>query len=127
MNESDKGSDLWSGSRKFYRNGQSAPPDTISFRLQKEELRALAERAAVHNLSIHQYARLLVIEALFQNDAFMEAVGGAIQNLHGEAHKLREDLAFSMKTLLMTAGKVPEKEAIQWVKQNFKPSDGNDF
>lgn len=106
-----------SSRRRMYRRQKG---ETISFRLRDEELSVLSKRAAIHNASVHRYSRALVLEALLQSAGF-EEVGNAIATLKQELNKLREDLAFSMKTLLITAGKVPEKEAVEWVTRNFKP------
>lgn len=103
-------------------DGPSSPEtgsETIAFRLQPEVLSILTERAALHQLSIHRYARMLVLEALFQSEA-QQKIGAAIADCQREAHQLRHDLAFSMKTLLMTAGKLPEESASEWVQRNFK-------
>ena len=115
--EQQAGSNGRLGRRRTYQRHKG---ETISFRLRDEELSVLSERAAIHNASVHRYSRALVLEALLQSAGF-EEVRNAIATLKQELNKLREDLAFSMKTLLVTAGKVPEKEAVEWVTRNFKP------
>lgn len=101
------------------RPSSAGGSETISFRLPDDVMGILAERAAIHELSIHRYARMLVLEALFQSDAH-ERIGAAIADSQREVHQLRHDLAFSMKTLLMTAGKLSEEAAREWVQRNFK-------
>lgn len=101
--------------------------ENIGFRLNLDIFAAIAERAAVQKMSVHEYARALVIEAVFKDaslailkDESLAEIGEAITSFQSEVNHLRQDLAFSMKTLLMTAGEVPEKEAAEWVEQNFK-------
>ena len=92
---------------------------TVGFRLEEEPLRALAERAARLNLSPHELAREYVLEALSEADerrALREAVGA----LHQQYDVLREDMALMAEALLISAGKVSEKEARDWVKRNFE-------
>src|SRR5687767_10704415 len=90
--------------------GRKAASDTITFRLREDELSVLSERAAIHGVSVHQYARSLVIEALFRNSEG-NAIREAIKLFQDETVRLRDDLTFSIKTLLMTTAEVSEKEA----------------
>jgi hypothetical protein len=92
--------------------------DTITFRLGNDELSALAARASVHKVSIHQYARALLLDALFRTEPIQE-IGGELKSITEGISAIRSDLAFTVKTLLMTAGKVSEDEATEWVSRNF--------
>ncbi len=92
---------------------------TIGFRLEEEYLCALVERAARLNVSPHELAREYVLEALSEGEerkALREAVGA----LHQRYDVLREDMALMAEALLISAGKVSEKEARDWVKRNFE-------
>jgi len=92
--------------------------ETIGFRLGGELFAILADRAALQNLSIHQYARTVVVEAMLQSES-IQSVHAEIAGARRESHQLRLDLVFSMKTLFMTAGKMPEQAAKEWVERNF--------
>lgn len=100
-------------------SASASKSETISFRLGGECLACLQGRAALQELSLHQYAKHAVIEALMQNVS--ERPGDPwVEGLAKETTRLRSDLAFAMKTLLMTAGNMPEKDAEAWTKKNFK-------
>jgi len=100
------------------RGRGSGPQETISFRVGGPILALLAERSAIQDQSLHQYARALVVEALFQGES-MHSLQSVLSGSEKELHQLRSDLAFFMKTLLMTAGKMPEQAAKDWVERNF--------
>jgi len=93
--------------------------DTVGFRLPSVILSVLEERASLQKSTRNKYARSLLIESLFQSER-IESINRSIEECRIEARQLRQDLAFSMKTLLMTAGKIPEKDAENWIIKNFK-------
>ena len=104
----------------FSRAARALPSSgTVGFRLSEECFAILSDRAALHGLSVHLYARSVVLEVLFCDETFA-LMTAKIAEVQAEARELRQDLAFSMKTLLMTAGKIPENDAADWVKRNFK-------
>lgn len=86
-----------------YHNRRPVSSTTIGVRLPSEVSAVLAQHASIHKLSIHEYARVLVVESLFQSESFNQ-LAAALECIQAESKQLRQDLAFSMKTLLMTAG-----------------------
>lgn len=101
------------------RTKPSAPPP-IGFRLDVDSLRLLTEKAARSNVSVHELARTYVLEMLHMSEQ-IDRVGFAITNVWDDLYELREDLALSVQTLLVSAGKINRAEAEAWVDNNLKP------
>ena len=93
--------------------------ETIAFRLNPEFFALLTQRAEFQGMRFHQYARALVIESLLR-DASEQSVSSMLEKLHHDTDGLRGDIAFFMKTIHMTIGRMSEKDADEWVKRNFK-------
>jgi hypothetical protein len=93
----------------------AAPARTISFRLDPAAAEALAAEAAARQLSAHELARQHVLTGLGAGGG--PAVPAAeLAALTAGLEGLREDLARSVKALLMCAGGIEETQATQWVK-----------
>jgi hypothetical protein len=107
---------------------RSAP---VSFRLDAVFQQRLEELAKRHDVSLHQEAQRIVIDALSEPDRrASDAVTAAelqvqIDELHTLLRILRSDLATSVSALLAMAGKVTQEEAKSWVAQTFKPARGS--
>ncbi len=101
------------------KSKNSKQSDTVGFRLPPVILSVLEERASLQKSTRNKYARSLLIESLFQSER-IESINRSIEESQIETRQLRQDLAFSMKTLLMTAGKIPEEDAENWINKNFK-------
>jgi hypothetical protein len=109
-----------------HRKPQSVASSTIGFRLEKETLHLLVERAARLGESPHLVAKAYVIEALFEAEervALREAVeqlAGCFEKLFGEVSKLRENLELTARALLVNCGDVSEEEVKKWTDEQFR-------
>jgi hypothetical protein len=97
----------------------SSNSETVSFRFGGHALGCLRERAQLHDLSVHQYARNLVLEALQRNETETR-MAERLEVMTAEITGLRSDSAFGVKAILMAAAKMPEDVAETWVRKNFK-------
>jgi len=108
--------------RRDNQEGQTKPsaPPSIGFRLDVESLRLLTEKAARSNVSVHELARTYVLEMLYMSQQ-IDGVGFALTDVFEGLYELRENLALSVQTLLVSAGKITRAEAEKWVDNNIKP------
>ena len=97
-------------------NRPSSP--ITSFRLEPDEARVLAERAARLGVSPHELARHYVVEALAASGE-LAALSAALDALHLDVRGLRQDLTLSVEALLASAGEVNEKQAHAWVEASL--------
>jgi hypothetical protein len=98
---------------------QDGTPETVSFRLEAEAMRALCERAKVLQLSPHELARLYTQEMLRQGEE-RTALREAVQDLNESVHKIRANLMLSIRAVLTSAGRIEEADAEEWVQKVFK-------
>ena len=89
-------------------------PAVISFRLDDQSSRVLAERAARLGRSPHELARHYVLEILQQAEE-RAALREAIQQLNQNQRQFHADFAFAVQALLTSAGKVSSEKAEAWV------------
>jgi hypothetical protein len=101
-------------------NSPKTPGKPISFRLDEDNQRILAERAAELGVSAHELARFYVTEALRGQQGPPAVIMGLSGLLEGLVH-LRADLLLAVEALLASAGKASPEEAIAWIKENYKP------
>lgn len=94
-------------------------PETVGFRLDAEHRRLLAQRARKAGVSVHDFARACVIEALHDRDQ-LPAIREAILALHAEMNQFQSNFAKATEALLVTANEVDIAEAKAWVQQNLK-------
>jgi hypothetical protein len=105
------------------RNRQRAPRErrpsyTIAFRLHAETLALLEQGAAAHEISIHGYARQLLIELLHrEQDACLlqEAV-----RTRAAVEELREDFARMLEVLLVNLTPRDAASIRSWIDQNLR-------
>lgn len=93
---------------------------TVGFRLDGECLSVLAQRAALHEVSIHQYARGLVLQTLSEAENRAD-LGAAVVQLQADVQQLRRDFVLAVEALLIAAGKLNQKEAAEWIQRNYQP------
>ena len=98
--------------------GRANPPATIGFRLDEESSGLLSARARSLGVSPHELARHYVIELLHEPDE-RSALRAAVASLSELITRMREDQVLGLEALLTSAGKVTEKDAHRWVKDNF--------
>jgi hypothetical protein len=109
--------------RKYNRSQlplELAASPTISFRLDDDSARALIERSYSLGVSVHELARHYVMEMLQEHEE-RAALRDAIRQLHEILQQHRADVAFAVRALLTSAGKVPEDKAEKWVKATIQP------
>lgn len=92
---------------------------TIGFRLGSAEEGLLLERARKLGVSASILARSYVLDQLSANEE-RAALRDAVLLLESRIQSLRGDLGISVQTLLSFAGRVLEKDAENWVKENLK-------
>lgn len=92
---------------------------TISFRLNDDVQIALAARADVLGVSVHELARHYVMEMLGQGEE-RSALREAVVAVHNEVHLLRENVMISIRALLSSAGRVKPDEAEKWTEKVFE-------
>ena len=100
------------------RRGEQPTPSTIAFRLDDEACTALAGRAAALGVSVHELARRYVLDVLSEaqeREVLIQTVAAVAEAVDA----LRADQARACIALLMSAGKVHEQEATDWVTQNL--------
>jgi hypothetical protein len=99
---------------------ESSAPLMIGFRLDPASRSLLDQKAASQNMSAGELARSYVIEMLHMAEQ-IDRVGFIITNIWEDVDQLRADLAVSVQTLLVSAGKVDQADAEKWVDNNFRP------
>lgn len=92
--------------------------NTVGFRLDPPYLKSLESEAANYKMSLHEYARRLVIDAL--DDARREQLEKRMVMLETEVSELRSDLATAVEALLIVAGNYPKEKAKEWVDRNLR-------
>jgi hypothetical protein len=91
---------------------------TVGFRLGQDHLALLEQGAAAYGMSVHEYARRLVVDVL--EDTERERVRDEVKRVGTEVQKLRRDVATSLETLLLNLTKASEDEIRQWVSQHLR-------
>ena len=100
------------GSRK---KALAAP---IAVRLEEEHHLAVLEVAAERKLEVSELLREYVIQGL-REDIAKASVFEVLALLKMEVHEARKDIALVAEVALSSAGKLDEKEAVQWVQENL--------
>lgn len=77
----------------------------------------LAERGASQNLSVGEFARRIVLDAL--SDSTNEQTREDLAELREQIQHLREDHATATAALLVDAGKISQSEAEAWVRRSL--------
>lgn len=87
---------------------------TVSFRLTSSQLAELEKKASKHKLSVHEEARVLVLDSL-ENKEKQSHIAG----LYNEIEKLKFILADTAEALLIV-GKYPKEKAKNWATENIR-------
>jgi len=114
--------DLFSMSEKPKSGTRKSTP--VTFRMDMEAHRALANRAKTLGLSIHQLAEIYVLESLCLVEE-RSALCEAVKNTNAMVAALRSNLSLSVEALLSAAGKASEEEARKWVTECFSPMEAD--
>ena len=102
-------------------------PETVGFRLDPENGELLRIRADSLGVSVHELARTYMLETLHEERDRAALYQGLIhlrdevKDLRNDFSELREDMALSIQALLVRAGKVSAKEAMDWVDTQLRP------
>jgi hypothetical protein len=96
---------------------------TIGFRLEESQRKTLAARAKSVGLSPHNLAKLYVIERLAGGDEKQskQSLTDAVHATSEQLHTFREDFAYAVQALLMSAGSLDKEVAKRWVEENLTP------
>ena len=95
---------------------------TISFRVDANHLKLLEKGASSYGLSVHEYARMRLLEALDRQDEtrILEEATGIKRSVEG----LRDDVAATLEVILMNTTKAatPEDQGRirQWINQYLR-------
>ena len=100
------------------RRARPSSSPVISFRLEPEHASLLSERAARLGVSPHEMARHYVSEALVASEE-MAALAAAVNAGLYQLQEMRQDLALSVKALLVSAGRVGKAQAHTWVEETL--------
>jgi hypothetical protein len=87
---------------------------TVSFRVSAMQLAELEARASRRNLSVHEQARILVLDALDSEGKEAEIAG-----LYNELEKLKFIFADATEALLVV-GNYPKEKAKNWTTENIR-------
>ena len=95
---------------------------TIGFRLSDSDpnLERLEKGASQHGMSIHAYARLVLVEALEERER--RRISEELQALHEEIGALRNDVATALEAVLMNVAEIDEEEVRSFVTENLRRS-----
>ena len=91
---------------------------TISFRLDDRALQRLEKEAVPYRMSLHAYARQVVLEVL--DDTNRDRVREEIEELREEMAQLREDLAGVLEMILVNLTAADQDEVVEWVSRNLR-------
>jgi hypothetical protein len=91
---------------------------TVGFRMGQDHLALLEQGAAAYGMSVHEYARRLVIGVL--EDTERERIRDEVKRVGTEVQKLRRDVATSLETLLLNLTKATDEEIRQWVSEHLR-------
>lgn len=70
------------------------------------------------DLSPHELARHLVTNGLYLEPRLRQ-LEQSLDALHAQLHQVREELASIARVLLVTAGKISDEQAHEWVDRVF--------
>jgi hypothetical protein len=98
------------------------PSFTVGFRLDGDELMKLESKAAEYDISLHAFARRLVLEALreMERERVLDEVSQVREELHQEMETLRDDLATVISTILLNTTPESEETVKAWVSDNLR-------
>jgi hypothetical protein len=97
---------------------RSRLPTSIGFRLDAEEMRVLAGRAAQIGVSAHTLAKYYVKEAL-QEAEERAVIKEKLEQLQLEVAASRSDLASATEVILRSSDNLDNKDIADWVKRHL--------
>lgn len=100
------------------KKAKKEPTFTVSYRLSAlylAKLEALAER---HNISVHEQARILLLDTL--DNKSEEEIKTDIKRTREEVKDLKLSVAVAFEALLVKAGNVEKETAKEWITEQFR-------
>jgi hypothetical protein len=94
------------------------PTFTVSYRLNTSYLAKLEAIASRHNLSVHEQARILLLDAL--DNESEEEIKTGIKRTREEIQDFKLSVAVALEALLVKAGNVEKETAKNWITENFR-------
>jgi hypothetical protein len=91
---------------------------TVSYRVNVSTLMRLEALAESRNLSVHEQARILLLDAL--NNESDEEIKTGIQRAREEIQDFKLSVAVAFEALLVKAGKVEKETAKEWITEQFR-------
>ncbi|MFO1458701.1 MAG: hypothetical protein U1G08_04780 [Verrucomicrobiota bacterium] len=91
---------------------------TIGFRIEEEYREALVARAEQLKVTVSELVKQYVIAGL-REDAATGSLYDALCSLKEEIRESRRDLSLTAEVLLVAAGKLSEKDARTWARENI--------
>ena len=100
------------------KRAKKEPTFTVSFRLNTSSLAKLEAIASRHNLSVHEQARILLLD-LIEGEADEEIKTG-IRRTREEIQDFKLSVAVAFEALLVKAGNVEKETAKEWITEQFR-------
>ena len=100
------------------KRAKKEPTFTVSYRLSASHLAKLEALASRHNLSVHEQARILLLDVL-ENEADEEIKTG-ISRMREELQDFKLSVAVGIEALLVKAGNVEKETAKDWITEQFR-------
>jgi hypothetical protein len=100
------------------KKAKKEPTFTVSYRLNATYLAKLEALAERHNISVHEQARILLLDAL--DNKSEEEIKTDIKRTREEVKDLKLSVAVAFEALLVKAGNVEKETAKEWITEQFR-------
>ena len=100
------------------KKAKKEPTFTVSYRLNASYLAKLETLAERHNISVHEQARILLLDAL--DNRSEEEIKTGIKRTREEVKDLKLSVAVAFEALLVKAGNVEKETAKEWITEQFR-------
>lgn len=100
------------------KKAKKEPTFTVSYRLNAAYLAKLEAIAERHNISVHEQARILLLDALDSKSE--EEVKTDIKRTREDIKDLKLSVAVAFEALLVKAGNVEKETAKEWITEQFR-------
>ena len=100
------------------KKAKKEPTFTVSYRLNASYLAKLEALAERHNISVHEQARILLLDVLDSKSE--EEVKTDIKRTREDIKDLKLSVAVAFEALLVKAGNVEKETAKEWITEQFR-------
>ena len=100
------------------KKAKKEPTFTVSYRLNASYLAKLEALAERRNISVHEQARILLLDAL--DNKSEEEIKTDIKRTREEVKDLKLSVAVAFEALLVKAGNVEKETAKEWITEQFR-------